>query len=362
MLLALPLGMMIAALMWIRDLTTAAPGPRFLQAAPTGRGRTHTPDHTDGCDPARTAGGWAADGGSAVTAIEVVVLGTMAVAAGLVLAVAALRPAAPSLHATLAQVRAAPVLGSADPSGVWAGGSGGRRGVWTRWLERLSGRVADTDLAITGRTRAQVSASRLGWCLVALFTPTVAGAVLAVTGWPVPIAVPAVTGLVLAVIAWFVQEASLHDDAEKLRAQFQAALTSYLALVALERQVRGSPVEALEEAARLGQGWPFQLISAELVRAEARGVPPWTGLRELGERLGIERLRSLADIVAAAEDGAAVFGSLLAEARTLRAAELADSQARANVVSEQLGQPLALLALATLVLGMLPAMLRLLNS
>ena len=37
-LLALPMGMMIAALMWIRDLTKAVQGPRFLRATPSGAG------------------------------------------------------------------------------------------------------------------------------------------------------------------------------------------------------------------------------------------------------------------------------------------------------------------------------------
>ena len=292
-----------------------------------------------------------------MTAIQASVLGAMVVVAGALLGLAAFRPAAPALGSTIRQLRADPVIGRpAAPA------AGGRREGLTRWLERLSARANEADLAITGKTRAQVTVSRLGLCLAALVTPTLAGAVLMVAGLPIPISVPAVLGLVLAVIAWFVQEQSLRDDADKLRAQFQAALTSYLALVALERQVRGSPVEALEEAARLSQGWPFRLISAELVRAETSGIPPWAGLRDLGERIGVERLRSLADIIAAAEDGAGVFASLLAEARSLRAAELSTAQARANVVSEQLGQPLALLALANLVLGMLPAMLRLISA
>ena len=359
-LLALPLGMMIAAVMWIRDLTKQVPGPRFLQPTPAGRAGP-----TPAALPAAPAGAGARIR-AVVTAIETAALGAMAVTGGVVAAVAALRPAAPSLPATLGQVRAAPQLadptpGPSAPTGR-AGGRVGGRAVG-RWLERLSGRVRRGG---PGDHRADPGPGHRDPARAGAWSPCSPrpwpGWFLAVTGWPMPSSCPPWPGWSWQSIAWFVQEASLHDDADKLRAEFQAALTSYLALVALERQVRGSPVEALEEAARLGQGWPFQLISAELVRAEARGVPPWTGLRDLGERLGVERLRSLADIVAAAEDGAAVFSTLLAEARSLRAAELAAAQARANIVSEQLGQPLALLALANLVLGILPAMLRLLTS
>ncbi|MFZ0160965.1 MAG: hypothetical protein WAL50_18185 [Kineosporiaceae bacterium] len=295
-----------------------------------------------------------------MTALQLAVLGTMIAVAGVMVAVAALRPAPPSLTTTMTQLRAAPApfryRGAAVAVPV------GRHARVETVLARMSGRVRDTDLAITGKTRAQVTVSRFGLCLAALFTPTLFGVMMAVAGLTIPVVMPAGVGLALAVVAWFVQEQSLHDDAEKLRAEFVAALTSYLSLVALERQVRGSPVEALEEAARLSQTWPFRAISTELVRAEMSGQAPWDGLRDLGHRIGVERLQSLADIVAAADDGAGVFTSLRAEARSLRAAEAADALTRANVVSEQLGQPLAILALANLVLGMLPALLRLLNS
>lgn len=293
-----------------------------------------------------------------MSALHGVVLGAMATVAGLVALLAALRPAPPALPATLTQLRAAPVRFRNGGPSVPAV----RDARLDRVLARMSGRVREADLAITGKSRAQVTVSRLGLCVAALFTPTLFGLMLQLAGLSVPFVLPAGVGLALAVVAWFVQEQSLHDDAEKLRAEFVAALTSYLSLVALERQVRGSPVEALEEAARLSQTWPFRAISTELVRAEMSGQAPWDGLRDLGHRIGVERLQSLADIVAAADDGAGVFTSLRAEARSLRAAELADSLTRANVVSEQLGQPLAILALANLVLGMLPALLRLLNS
>lgn len=293
-----------------------------------------------------------------MSALHLLALGAMVTVAGLVVSVSVFRPAPPSLAMTMAQVRAAPA--PLRPGAVVA--VPGRHPRAYALLARMSGRVREADLAITGRTRAQVTVSRLGLCVAALFTPTLFAVIMQLAGVSIPMVMPAGVGLALAVVAWFLQEQSLHDDAEKLRAEFVAALTSYLSLVALERQVRGSPVEALEEAARLSRTWPFRAISAELVRAEMSGLAPWDGLRELGQRIGVERLQTLADIVAAADDGAGVFASLRAEARSLRAAELSDALARANVVSEQLGQPLAVLALANLVLGMLPALLRLLSS
>lgn len=290
--------------------------------------------------------------------VQTAVAGAMIFVSGLLALYAALRPAPPSLATTYEQLRAVPTRRAASlsaPSSVMS-----RR--LDVVLTRLAGRVREEDLAILGLTRAQVSVSRLALCLGALFLPTLLSGFLILAGLSIPVVVPAGAGIALAVLAWFLQEQSMRDDADKLRTQFIAALTAYLSLVALERQVRGSPTEALEAAARLSDTWPFQMIRAELTRAELAGIAPWEGLRDLGARIGVERLRTLADIVAAANDGASVFASLMAEARNLRAAELAAAQAKANIVSEQLGQPLALLAMSNVVLAMLPAMLRLLAA
>ena len=78
---------------------------------------------------------------------------------------------------------------------------------------------------------------------------------------------------------------------------------------------------------------------AALVRAASRGAD----LRALGEELDVPELRNLADIAEVAADGAAVYNTLLATARTLRHAELSDARAEANEVSERMSRPLALL-------------------
>ena len=81
--------------------------------------------------------------------------------------------------------------------------------------------------------------------------------------------------------------------AAEARAEFLAALTAFLGLVGLERQARGSPTEALEEASRISGAWPFRMIHAELLRAELAGQQPWDGLRDLGRRVGVEQLAAL---------------------------------------------------------------------
>ena len=82
-------------------------------------------------------------------------------------------------------------------------------------------------------------------------------------------------------------------------------------------------------------------------RAALSGRKPWSDLRALGEELGVPELRNLADIAEVAADGAAVYNTLLATARTLRHAELSDARTEANQVSERMSRPLALLVLRT---------------
>jgi hypothetical protein len=95
-----------------------------------------------------------------------------------------------------------------------------------------------------------------------------------------------------------------------------------------------------------------------LHRAALAGRKPWADLRELAEQLDIPELRNLADIAAAAADGAAVYQTLLATARTLRHAELADQRTEANLVSERMSRPLALLVFGLTLFVLIPFMLR----
>ena len=67
---------------------------------------------------------------------------------------------------------------------------------------------------------------------------------------------------------------------------------------------------------------------------------------------------ALPTIVAAAADGAAVFETLLAEARNVRNAELSDQQAEAGVAGERLTLPAIVLAFGFIMLVLYPALTR----
>jgi hypothetical protein len=298
-----------------------------------------------------------------VSPLQVAVAGGMITAAGLVLAVAAVRPGAPKLSLVLAQLNvAAPVDAAATIQGQ---PTTEEASWWSRWLpagvlvfaQRYLGARAQ-DLNILGKSGAELAGAKVAWALGGLLGLPVLSAALLVAGVDAPALLPAGVGVGLGVLGWTIPSRRVADRAAAARAEFLAALTAFLGLVGLERQARGSPIEALEEASRISGAWPFRMIHTELLRAELAGQPPWDGLRDLGGRVGVEQLTNLADIVAAAADGAAVFETLLAEARNLRNAELSDQQAKAGVAAEQLTLPAIVLAFGFIMLVLYPALTR----
>jgi hypothetical protein len=294
--------------------------------------------------------------------LQLAVLGGMITAAGLVLGVAAVRPGAPKLSLVLAQLNHGAPVEAALPGTD----SAGARAVW--WSALLPAPVvalarrylgaASQDLNIVGMSGAELAGRKAALAVGGLLGPPVLFAVLLVAGVDVPALLPAGLSVGLGALGWAIPSRQVGDRAARAREEFLAALTAFLALVGLERAARGSPTEALEEASRISGAWPFVMIHAELLRAELAGQPPWDGLRELGGRIGVEQLTNLADIVAAAADGAAVFETLLAEARNLRNAELSDQQAKAGVAGEQLTLPAIVIATGFIMLVLYPALTR----
>lgn len=297
-----------------------------------------------------------------MTPLSLVAFGGMIIMTGLVLAGAQLRPAAPKLSSVIAQLNALPVTTNSSAS------SAPVEGRW-RWLpaplaEFVEAHVGvpDADLEILSMTRSQLAARKVTRAGIGLLMPSVFTALVSLGGNPPPLIFPAAFALILAAALWSSPTNEVKQKAARARAEFRAALRAFLKLVAQERAARGSPTEALEESSRGWHAWSYQVIHTEVLRAELAGDAPWTALRALGARLGVEELRSMAEIVSTASDGAAVFDTLLAEARSLHHAELSTQQAEANAASERLIQPLGLLAFGFVLMILIPPLLRLFNA
>jgi len=297
-----------------------------------------------------------------VTGLQAATVAGMLVALGLVLAVRALRPAPPSLAAALDQLTASPAARSAPTSAALPLTS--TAGWWevlpssvTRASEEHLG-VPEADLNIIGRTRTQLAGRKLTLALAGLLAPALFGLALVLLDVPVPIVFPGAVGLALAAVGWLLPSAEAREAATRARAEFRSNLESFLTLVAGERRARGSVEQALEEAAEVSGSTPFLRMHRAIRRAALSGRKPWTDLRDLGDELDIAELRSLADIAAVAADGASVYNTLLASARTLRHTELSDARSEANEISERMARPLALLVTGLTMFVLVPFLLR----
>ncbi|CCH89221.1 Type II secretion system protein F [Modestobacter italicus] len=296
-----------------------------------------------------------------MTGLQLATLSGMLMALGLVLGVRAARPAPPALAAALEQLSGEP---SARPATVAPGTAASASGGWNRlpttvvrFLEQHVG-VPAADLAIIGRTPSDLAARKLTLALTGLVAPASIGLGLAVVGVPFPFAIPSVVGVALAAVGWLLPSAEAREAAREARVEFRSNLESFLTLVAGERRARGSVEQALEEAAEVSGSPPFVRIHLAVRRASLAGRKPWVDLRALGDELDVAELRNLADIAAVAADGASVYNTLLASARTLRHAELSDARRQANEVSERMSRPLALLVTGLTLFVLVPFLLR----
>jgi len=292
-----------------------------------------------------------------VNPLQLIALGGMSVLAGLALLVRALRPAPPRLATVMAQLNAQPAR-RGNQDAVTSAGPAWLPASVTGFADRHLG-ASGEDLAILGRSRGELAVSKLGWAAGGAVVPALFAVMVAAAGIRLPFTIPAVATVVLALLAWANPSRQVAEDAETARAEFRAALAAYLALVGLERKARGSPTEALEEASRVSGARPFRLIHTAVLRAELNNEQPWDALRDLGHRIGVDELVNLADIVATAADGAAVFDTLMAEARSMRHADNTAQQTQAGLATERLTVPTVCLFICFAALLVYPAAVRL---
>ena len=149
---------------------------------------------------------------------------------------------------------------------------------------------------------------------------------------------------------------TLKDKVEERRKGFQYALSAYLDLVNVILAGGAGIETALIAAADAGDGWAFGLLRRELHRAQRINRPLWTAFDDLGAQLGVGELRDLASSLGlAGSQGARVRSSLAVKADTLRARQIAETEATAEATTERMNVPTAVLLLGFLVFIVYPA-------
>lgn len=237
-----------------------------------------------------------------------------------------------------------------------------RVGLWAqRHLPVGRVRMPTQDLALLGRPVHVFYGEKVLAVAIAVAGVPLISALLWVM-LQFPLYVPVLLTVVVAVFAWSWPNIALKDAAAAARAEFNAALGAYIDLVALERKAGGSGIrQALENAARVGDAWPYRRIADALTRSRFAGTGSWDALTELSKELGLVTLDEFAGTMRmAGEESAQVYDTLRARSAALRTELLAAEQSKANADGERIAFPIVAMTMVFVMLLIIPALLRLL--
>jgi hypothetical protein len=289
------------------------------------------------------------------------VLAGVLVGAGIAGLVRATATSQPQLSAALDQINQAPVL-DLDHEELSQDEKVGR---WLlQYLQGVPGvSIRHADLALLGRSPAVHMLTRVALGMLGLVFPTLLNTIVMITGHALPVPVPLAAGLAVGALFFVLADWDIRDRAKRARIEFSHAIAAYLDLIALERAGDAGPSEAVERAAEVGQGWAFWRIRQALERARIDKVAPWVELKRMADALDVPQLADVADIMSlSSAQGAAVYNTLRARARSLRGELMAKQAEEANADSEKMTAPGALLAVLVMVLIGFPAIMRILGS
>ncbi len=270
---------------------------------------------------------------------------------GLFLLVREALPATPALAPALSRLHQPPGAAgrvNGRPAGPqWLGG-------FARWL-----RPPTRDLALLDRSPEQYALSVLVSALVGLVLPATTSALVTAAGVELPVVVPVVAGLGLAVVAAVVAHRDVLAKADRARREFSRAVCTYLDLVALQLSAAHGPVQALEQAATVCDGWIFERIRESLRIAQLQMHSPWDELRDLAAEIGVPELGDVGAIMqSSGSEGAQVHETLRQRADSLRDQIRTDNLARAEAVTGRLDIPGSLLVFILVGFVLYPFMMR----
>lgn len=281
--------------------------------------------------------------------LVIAVLGGAFVGLGLFLVVREALPATPALGPALRRLHQPPgqaMVGRRGPD--WLAG-------FSRWL-----RPPHRQLALLDRTPEQYAMSVLLSALVGFATPALTSALLFLAGVPLPLVVPVLGSLGLALVAGLVAHRDVLVKANAAREEFRQAVCTYLDLVALQLSAAHGPVQSLERAAAVCDGWVFDRIREALRIAQLQMHSPWDELQELADRIGIPELGDVGAIMrTSGSEGAQVHETLRSRADSLRDQIRTDNLARAEGVTSRLDIPGSLLVFVLLGFAVYPFLARL---
>jgi tight adherence protein C len=283
--------------------------------------------------------------------LGIAVSGGAAIGFGVFLVIRELVPATPALGPALRRLHQPPGTGRvAAPASRRLDSLTGL----SRWL-----RPPHRQLALIGQTPEQYALSVLLSALIGLAAPTLLVMALFVLGVSLPVAVPVLGGLGMAFVAGLLAHRSVLTKADAARDEFRQAVCTYLDLVALQLSAAHGPVQSLERAAAVCDGWVFDRLQEALRIAQMQMHAPWDELRDLADKIGIPELGDVGAIMrSSGSEGAQVHETLRSRADSLRDQIRTDNLARAEGVTSKLDIPGALLVFVLLGFVVYPFVVR----
>ncbi|WP_433320531.1 type II secretion system F family protein [Micromonospora sp. CA-269861] len=273
--------------------------------------------------------------------LAIAVCGGAGVGLGVFLVVRELVPATPALGPALRRLHQPQGTGRvATPAS--------RRLDWLTGMSRWM-RPPQMQLALIGQTSEQYALSVLLSALFGLAMPTLLGVTLWALGVPFPLVVPVLGSLGLALLGGLLAHRAVLTKANTARDEFRQAVCTYLDLVALQLSAAHGPVQSLERAAAVCDGWVFDRLQESLRIAQMQMHAPWDELRDLADKIGIPELGDVGAIMrSSGSEGAQVHETLRSRADSLRDQIRTDNLTRAEGITSKLDIPGALLVFVLL--------------
>ncbi|WP_030442482.1 type II secretion system F family protein [Actinoplanes subtropicus] len=269
---------------------------------------------------------------------------------GLLLVVAGLIPARPTLAETLAGLHRPPAPIDAPTT------------MRTRALSTplralgLPGTRTRADLAVLDRPSATHLADQMLAVIAGLILPPLAVAVLTDASSTFGPTTPVWVSLAGAAGGWWLAETTVRNEAKRRRAELRHALSAVLDLVVISLAAGAGLEQALDDACADTHGWAAARLHEAVATSRLLRVPPWRTLGQLGEDTGVIDLQELAATMSlAGAEGARIRVSLTARAATLRAHQGTAQETQANSATERMALPVMLLAVAYMGFLLFPA-------
>lgn len=221
-------------------------------------------------------------------------------------------------------------------------------------------KIPTSDLYVIRKPVSVFLGEKALMAVIGLVAPMLVTGALAIVGISLPIPAIAVVSLFLAAVLFFVPDSDVQNTATKARVEFRHALSVYVDLVAMSRRAGVGATQALEEAAIVGDSWVVRRIDEVLQEAARLGRPPWDALKQLSNRLEVQDLADLADIMTlSGEYGTASEEALRAKSKSLRNSISSESAGEAKSVTEQLALPTSAMAFTFMIILFIPPLIRL---